>query len=151
MQLEAITLNEMREIQLDLLKSFIQFCENSNIFYCSAYGTTLGSVRHFGYIPWDDDIDLMIYRKDLEFIVNNYPSGNYKIISLLNNKDYFSPLVKIYNDKTLLIQDYGQVEKINTGVYIDIFILDKLPVDDDNRKKNVLQGRKNTLSMVFVM
>lgn len=126
--------DSLKTIQLDILKFFIKKCEDNNIKYFLAYGSLLGAIRHHGFIPWDDDIDVMIYRDDVSKLAKVFDDDRFKIINSSINKRYFSPLIKVYDSHTLLIQNYGQNEGINLGVYIDVFVLERVPLDDKKRK-----------------
>lgn len=67
---KEINVEELKQIQLDILKFVDKFCKENNLKYYLAYGTLLGAVRHKGYIPWDDDIDIIMFREDYENICN---------------------------------------------------------------------------------
>ena len=67
-------IDELRKIQMELLDEVALFCDQNNIKYFLAYGTLLGAVRHQGYIPWDDDIDLLMMRKDYDKFTKLYKS-----------------------------------------------------------------------------
>ena len=125
---------EIKAIQLDLLKHFINICENNKIKYFMIYGSLLGTIRHAGFIPWDDDIDVAVLREDIPALINAIRGDRYKFINSSIDKKYFSPLYKFYDDETELIQSYGQVEGKNLGVYIDVFVLDNVPLDETKRK-----------------
>ena len=128
---ERIDPSESKAIQLGILKRFDEICSEHSIKYSLACGTLLGAVRHGGYIPWDDDIDVMMLRSEFKkffsLATTTYRDDRYKLVSIYNVKDYFSPLPKFYDSETLLVQDYGQTENDNYGVYIDVFIVDYLP------------------------
>lgn len=131
-------IKEKQKIAYDILDYFATLCDSNKIEYMLAYGTLLGAVRHKGFIPWDDDVDVMMLRDEFNKFVsimkeNNHPY--YKLISMQNNKEYFAPLAKLYDDRTLLIQEYGQEERTQYGVYIDIFIVDFLPDDSGDAQK----------------
>lgn len=128
---QILSLDEIKELELEILVEFSSICEKHSLSYSLAYGTMLGAIRHKGFIPWDDDIDVMMPRPDymrlLDICAKELVCTKYKIASMHNNPEYFSPLAKMYNRETVLYQGYGQDEGKPTGVYIDIFILDGLP------------------------
>lgn len=127
----VIDLEETKEIELDILLKFKAICEKYDIAYSLAYGTLLGAVRHNGFIPWDDDIDVMMQRKDyyrfLDVAKTELSESKYEIASMHNESNYFAPLAKMYDKTTRVYQLYGQKENVQIGLYIDIFILDELP------------------------
>ena len=134
----AITdIKERQNIALDILLFFKDFCSKNKIQFFLAYGTLLGAVRHKGFIPWDDDVDIMMTRAEYHRLLNSLDKMRhpyYKFLSMHNNELYFAPLAKLYDDRTLLIQEYGQDEKVTYGIYVDVFIIDNLPDDYDLAK-----------------
>lgn len=120
-----ITSEEMRELQLDMLVKIHDYCTTQGIRYSLGGGTLLGSVRHKGFIPWDDDVDIMMPRPDYDRFVVDFKSEHLVVQTYLNDKRYFKPFAKVYNDRTTLLE-YGS----KNGVYIDIFPIDGLPEDD---------------------
>lgn len=125
-------LKEKQSIAFGILKYFKEFCQKNNIQFFLAYGTLLGAARHKGFIPWDDDVDIMMLRSEYKKLLacmecNSHPY--YKLLSMHNNIEYFAPLAKLYDDRTLLLQEYGQDEKVPYGVYIDVYIIDNMPDD----------------------
>lgn len=135
---EPVSAEEMQTIQLSILRDFRDFCSKHQLRYYLAYGTLLGAIRHKGYIPWDDDIDLMMPRPDyLKFIelFSQTSQGSLEVVSIQNNPDYFATFGKIIDTRTIMYQEYGQIEKVDIGVYIDIFPMDGLPEDEQEAKK----------------
>lgn len=127
--MKKISLDEVKNIQLNILKKFDDFCDKNNLRYYLAGGTLLGAIRHKGYIPWDDDIDVCMPRKDYEFLVNNFISNdkNLTIKSfLLNNLDI--PFAKIVDISTKIDSKFDESE-VNKHLWIDIFPVDGLPED----------------------
>lgn len=118
---------EMKTIQLDMLKKFDEYCRKNGIVYYLAYGTLIGAIRHKGYIPWDDDIDLMIPRKDYDKLLKLYnknrTNAELKVVDCTTEKGYYLPYAKLINQKTVLKENVQSDYEL--GVNIDLF-----PVDD---------------------
>ena len=79
--MKEIKNDELRTIQLDILQNVHDFCMKHDIKYTLAYGTLLGAVRHGGYIPWDDDIDIAMLRPDYERFMQEYKNDIYNLNS----------------------------------------------------------------------
>ena len=127
--MKEITLEEKKIILLDILKNIHEFCSSNNLHYSLAYGTLLGAIRHKGFIPWDDDIDICMPRKDFEIFESKFNSHNsrYRLITINNNSNYNLFVAKIIDTETTLTEDVN--EPFELGVYIDLFIIDNLPDD----------------------
>lgn len=120
-----LTIEELRKCQLGILDEVDKFCNSNSIKYSLAYGTLLGAVRHKGYIPWDDDIDIMMLRKDYDNFISNFKSKQYVLINSDNNPNYCHPFAKVYDKRTIIIENINQ--DIELGVNIDIFPIDNFP------------------------
>lgn len=130
-------LNPLQQKLLDMLAWFHEFCEENEINYYVCGGTLLGAVRHGGFIPWDDDIDVMLPRPDYEKLrsVFGEQQGNYILESPDSpNADYLYSFTKLYDTTTTLTER----TKCNCtrGVYLDIFPLDGLGKTEQECKKN---------------
>ena len=132
-----IILPEMRDIQLGILDAVHDFCTARALRYSLGGGTLLGAVRHKGYIPWDDDIDIMMPRPDYERLLREFPAGDhhYVLHNYHNDNSYFQAFTKICDDRTVL-REYGthdgQVRLMyDTGVNIEVFPVDGLPAPDE--------------------
>lgn len=105
---------------------FVQnFFESNNINYIACGGTVLGAIRHKGMIPWDDDIDIYVPRKDYDRLIllnDKLNEKGYNFVCYENNKHYYLPFGKIENQKTTILEH--ERFKYVTGVFIDIFPLD---------------------------
>ncbi len=132
-----IGIDELRQIQLDILKKVALFCDQNNLRYFLAGGTLLGAIRHKGYIPWDDDIDIMMPRPDYEQFLKVFHAGNCSIISYHTDPDCIYPFAKIIDDRTVMIEDV--VLKTKMGVYIDVFPIDGLPDSMEESKRFLRQ------------
>ncbi len=133
--MKKIETEEMKLIQLDILNQVANFCENNNIRYCLYGGSMLGAVRHKGYIPWDDDIDIAMPRPDYERFLNEFVSDNLSIMHWTKENKCLCTYAKVYDNRTSLEENmnFGQ----EYGVNIDVFPIDGLPQDDKKIKKVV--------------
>ncbi len=121
--MKRINLTDRKRIQLDILDIIHSFCTENHINYSLGYGSLLGAIRHGGYIPWDDDIDIVMLREDYDKFISTFNSNRYKVASVDTNKDWFLPFAKVYDDMTLIIDRKAHTTAI--GVNVDVF-----PIDD---------------------
>lgn len=126
--IRVIGFDEIKKIELDILIYIRMLCEENNLRYYLAYGTLLGAIRHKGFIPWDDDIDIYMPRNDYEQFIQlcKQQKGNYDVISCDYDKEYYYEFAKVVDNRTKL-QEYGIKPIQDLGVYVDIFPLDGLP------------------------
>ena len=121
--MKEIKFDELRTIQMDILQNVHEFCLKHNIRYSLAYGTLLGAVRHGGYIPWDDDIDIAMLRPDYEKFMQEYKDDVYKFVECRLDKDVHIGFGKVEDTRTIVIEG-GNTK--NLGVSIDVFPIDDL-------------------------
>jgi len=133
--MKRIESNEIQPILLNLLKQFKKYAAQNKFEFLLCGGSLLGAVRHEGFIPWDDDIDLHITKDTFEKLMaltkeNPYidEEKRYKIIAP-GNKDYIYPYFKLIDTKTILYEENIK-KKYAVGVWIDIFCLSYLPEND---------------------
>lgn len=122
-----ISKDELKKRELSILLETKNFCENKHLKYYLAGGTLLGAIRHKGFIPWDDDIDICMPRKDYEYFVKNFFCNKKKLeirSNLLNNLD--APFAKIVDLNTIIDSKFDESE-VNKHLWIDIFPVDGLP------------------------
>lgn len=144
--MREVSNEELKQIAFEILSDVAKFCDDEGIQYYLACGTLLGAVRHKGYIPWDDDVDIAIPREQYERFVSTYRSDRFCISNHSIDPDYPYYFAKVFEPKTILIEDY--VKPHNMGVYIDVFPMDGLPDDDAERKKHLkrIRWKKRLLS-----
>lgn len=128
-------------VELELLEKFDEVCRQHHLTYYAAYGTLLGAVRHQGFIPWDDDIDVVMFRDDYMKLLTIGPdefSAPYFFQNTYTDK-MVRPYSKLRDSRTTAIE-FPDMEDYNQGIFIDIFPLDDVPYGDENT--NVLQIQK---------
>lgn len=124
------TTNGLKNIELDILKAFIGVCKKNNLRYYLLGGSCLGAIRHHGYIPWDDDIDVGLPRKDYNKLMEigqaDLPDY-YFLQNYITDPEYYVNFAKIRDSRTTFIESSIKQCHINHGVYIDVFPLDYYP------------------------
>lgn len=124
--MKKLELSEIKQIELNILLCFRQFCEENHLRFSLAGGTLLGAIRHHGFIPWDDDIDVCMPRPDYEKLLKLFKGNErYKLVSNeLGNCSI--PFAKMLDMNTQIDSKYADQEGIN-HLWIDIFPVDGLP------------------------
>ncbi len=133
-------LKELHAVELDILKEFITVCEKLNLHYILISGSALGAVRHDGFIPWDDDVDVGLPRKDYEKFLKygqKYLPKHLFLQTMYTDKNYRNPFAKIRNNNTTFIEESVKNVVMNQGIYIDI-----IPIDGQGNTKE--EVHKNT-------
>lgn len=127
------TLKHLQKVQLMILKDFIEICEKNDLEYYAYGGTVLGAIRHEGFIPWDDDIDILMLREDYEKfleIMDNSQSKKYEILNIDKNEDYHYMFSKLSLKGTKFRNSWCLKKSFNVGINIDIFVFDYIPSND---------------------
>jgi lipopolysaccharide cholinephosphotransferase len=127
-----LTLEELHNKHLEMLKKFDVFCMEYKLNYFLAYGTLLGAVRHKGFIPWDDDVDILMPRPDYEKLLSfDNISDNMVIVSCKKEQGYYHPFpyINICDTSTAMVEHLLK-KPTGKGVFLDVFPLDGCP---DNR------------------
>ena len=143
MILSAEQLALLKKAQLEMLKHFLTICQVLDLKYYLIEGTLLGAVRHNGFIPWDDDIDVAMPRKDYEIFLQKAPAllPPHLFLQNLHSDPYFpANFSKIRNNNTTYIETSVKDFPIHHGVFVDVFPLDIYP---DNRFSKLLFKYKN--------
>lgn len=130
--------SQKKEYLARLIKAFhffIDFCEQHHLRYYTTYGTLLGAIRHKGFIPWDDDIDVMMTREEfnkLMMLKDELKNTNYELLEGQEN-GYYLIFAKL-SDKNMTMWESQEFE-MTFGAYIDIFILDSIDEDNELQKQ----------------
>lgn len=137
----SLTLKEHQAIMLDMMIAFDRYCKTNGLRYFMAGGTLLGAVRHKGFIPWDDDVDIVMPRPDYEKLISDEKiSDDYLIVSLYNQHGYYHPFAYCnITDKNTILRENNIVKQTGKGIFLDIFPLDGVP---ENKIKQSLHFRR---------
>ncbi len=140
-----MALEDMKEIQLGMLDVVHSFCEENGIRYSLYGGTLLGAVRHQGYIPWDDDIDIIMPRPDYDRFVKTFSHEGWSVIDL-NTKDYcVESFTKLSLDGTVMRD--RKLGREMWGVNIDVMPLEGIPLDKEDYYK-IVCSRKHRIARI---
>lgn len=128
--MKEINVYELKKIQLEILDDIHRFCIQESLTYSLAYGTLLGAIRHHGYIPWDDDIDIMMPRRDYERFINLYKSNTNEVLDLRKSDTTIEMFLKICRKGSIMIDT--TLKRSLWGINIDVFPIDGIPDGGDH-------------------
>lgn len=127
--LEKLSLEEMRQIELDIACDIDRVCRESDIKYVLGYGSCLGAIRHGGFIPWDDDMDIVMLRPDYERFLTVFnecrSDDRFKLVSY-RDKSAPCAFAKVVDQTTWVEERYSEA-CYGSGVWVDVFPLDEVP------------------------
>lgn len=130
-------MTKLQEIEFEMLKIFVDICNQLNITYYLVCGSALGAVKYGGFIPWDDDIDVALPRKDYETFLQEAPMRLPDWCFLQNHRtDAQFPLLgsKLRDSRTTYVEKMCGKLKMHHGVFIDVFPLDGMYPDSEKRR-----------------
>ena len=136
------TLQHIKDVELLILKDFIKICDENNLDYYLFFGTEIGAVRHQGFIPWDDDIDVIMFREDYEKFLKIMEKMNckkYTVYDIRYNEQYFFQFGRLSLNGTYWAEYWDNQVDFKMGIHIDLFILDKVP---NNKFKRLVYMRR---------
>lgn len=149
-QYEPEVLNKLWQVETEILDVIHDFCAKNCIKYSIAYGTLLGAVRHKGFIPWDDDVDIMMLREDYDRFralwLNNPPEG-YVLEDDILFDEYHENFMKVRKKESTFIQFESEFEikKAPLGIFVDVFAFDRVAPTGFKRKKQYISALINML------
>ncbi len=136
--MDNILLSKLHSIQVEILDEIVRICDSNRLDYFLIGGTLLGAIRHKGFIPWDDDIDIAMPRDAYDKFIslcNSELSNKYMVDSFENNSGYWLPFIKIRKRNTVYEEKIISANKsIPKGVWVDIF-----PLDNVKHLKSIVQ------------
>lgn len=144
---EARTMKEYHILLLDMLTEFHDFCKKNNLTYYMVGGTLLGAVRYGGFIPWDDDVDLAMPRKDYERLASIY-EGSLSLHTYQNDREHMFPYTKLFSKKEPIVTVKDEEYNINGQCFaqIDLYPIDGLGKCKDKALRHLSAvGRKKKL------
>lgn len=145
--MKELSLEELKEIEFNLLKVFDVFCRENNIRYYLAYGTLLGAIRYKGFIPWDDDVDVLVPREDYKRMIKLFKDDEkYHLFAFEKDQKYLFPYAKLCDMETRK-EEGGYASEVKLGVDIDIFPLDAFDDDFEKAKKEVKNISRNLIGL----
>lgn len=143
-QYDKETLEKLKRAELNILKDFIAVCEKHGLKYFVCWGTAIGAVRHKGFIPWDDDIDVGMLRDDYEKFVRiakREMSDHYYVTTPKTMKNYASGVIKVQRLGTRFVPEFSRTMKCRLCLHIDIFVFDNADEDQVILKKKINRVR----------
>ena len=148
--MKKIEFDELKKLQLEILEKVHNFCAYNHINYTLSSGTLIGAIRHKGYIPWDDDIDIEMTRPNYNKFIKGF-NGAYKELEVLCPEldwGYYAPYANVCDNRTILIEGDNGHNGRKVGIKIDVFPIDGLP-DDENKCRSIFKkvNRYNTFMM----
>lgn len=139
----TLSLKEIQSQSLEILQTVHDFCISHGIKYSLAYGTLIGAIRHKGFIPWDDDIDIIMPRPDYERFVGTFSSPGLGI-ACEKDKDYYLNYCRVFDIARTGGTTFLPIGKdYEGGVWIDVFPADGVSDDKEEFAENVARVRKN--------
>lgn len=150
---EITSQRELCEIEIGILEEIHSFCVRESIRYFLWGGSLLGAIRHNGFIPWDDDIDIAMPREDYERFIASFDSKNFGVYSCDNNRKYPFPFAKVFDKRTRKIEHIFVRKGFEIGIDVDIFPIDfYVPLSPKELKKRARVIRRRDLAiMPFVL
>ncbi len=133
-------LKKIHEVHLQIMKDFTEVCEKYRLPYFAIYGTAIGAVRHGGFIPWDDDVDMAMLREDYEIFFKVFPKELKKKYNLLTpeiDNRYACTVTHLQRKGTVFISEMSQDLKCEQCIYMDIFPLDYVA---EGKIRQIIQG-----------
>ena len=145
---EVTDISEIQKMELGIMEYIHEVCQKIGAKYFLAYGSLIGAVRHKGFIPWDDDMDICMLRDDYEKLQDYliaHPDERYELMSYKNNINYVYPFMKIKDNQTYLVEEDVRIDS-NMGIYVDIFPVDGYEDDQAFKDKMTKIIKKRQLS-----
>ena len=146
-------LKKLRQIDLELFHKLEEICTRHNLCFVTGFGTTLGAIRHKGFIPWDDDMDFLMPRADYEKLVSLAPEElkgtRYGLLEIRTTPNYVITFAKLHRKDTVFLEKVDEHVRYHNGIGIDIYPLDYWP--KEKRKRDWVAFRCYFLARLIVL
>lgn len=149
--MKELSLEDLKAIELDILKVLDRFCKEHQIRYYLGFGTLLGAIRYKKFIPWDDDVDVLVPREDNDRLMKLFvDTPKYKLYAFERNKEYRYPFAKLCDMDTRLVEICYPHNGVELGVNIDIFPLDYCADDMETAVREMVRVRKSNACLSYI-
>ena len=143
--MEQLTIDDIKTIELDIMDEIDRVCTEHGLQYFLGYGSLLGAVRHGGFIPWDDDIDILMMREAYEQLMAHFnewrASERFKLVSYRDESSIYQ-FAKVVDTTTVMYENFVG-KKAATGVWVDIF-----PLEDFDPSRRSLLKRRDRIGLL---
>lgn len=151
--MRKLSSDEIKSIELSIMKELDRICREHGLTYSLAYGTALGAVRHGGFIPWDDDIDIVMPRPDYERLLSLFKNGlkcPYKLVSYRDGSSIYQ-FAKLIDENTSSYETFVGRDHA-TGLWVDIFPIEPTDEPSSPQAREVFsQNRRTGLARSFAV
>ena len=139
--MREVSSEDCKRLQLNILINVAKFCDEHNIKYSLAYGTLIGAIRHKGFIPWDDDIDIIMMRNDYDRFVSLYHDSSFQLVDGNHHANHLH--VRVADMSTLIVFQHSEIKRkfYNGGVWVDVFPIDNVPQSEKDYRSFMKQVR----------
>lgn len=149
---DEATLSKLHRVQTMMLRDFNKICSDNGIEYFASFGTAIGAIRHGGFIPWDDDIDLCMRRRDydrLREVINQQYREKYELVDAESQEHY--PMINghLILKGTVFVDEAFKDLDCTLGIFLDIFPYDNLSDNDEEFKKQAFSAWWNNKLMII--
>lgn len=145
-------IDRIHQVELGNLAQFIQLCQQLNLSYFLMGGSLLGAIRHQGFIPWDDDVDVGLLRADYDRLLAQAPKlltdTHYFLQTPTSDENYGLSYAKLL-DRNTYIEEKNNVNNARKGIFIDIFPLDRIPLDTSLQREQMAKFQLLNTRILF--